>query len=591
MKKMKLAYIAVAGAVALTSCNDFLDKMPDNRVDPQTPDQLLSMMVDGYSLANYAKLCEFSGDNIIDNNSPDENGVRYNLTPYDNNRIDDELFAWEDAESDMDTDSPSFVWEQCYHSIAVDNHVLEKIAEFEQTGKVNTFSQTDLDKMNAARGEALVSRAYHHFVLVNLFAQNYRGAELSKDLVGIPYVTVPETTVHVDYARESVADVYDKIEADLLEGLKYIDDTYYEQPKYHFNKAAAFAFAARFYLFKRDYPKVDYYATQALGASPASMMRTYWSVNYSNEDSQIMDYVSSTSQSNLLLMPTNSAFWRAIAAESRYALNRDAAKATIYGPGPTWSSYNFHPCYNGKLYINGKEEYGMYFMKVGELFEYTDKVAGIGYVHVVRAEFTAEETLLTRAEARIYLAAAGKPTAVADANGDLTTEGGRVYTMEDAVDDLRIWEEARRNLPAHYEFRETLTSGLIQSWYGQDRGYGIVKTLEELPINEICKSDDYPLTQDMLPYINCLLHFRRIETVFDGLRWFDIKRYGIEVTHKIGRTRVETLTKLDPRRALQIPVEVISAGMEANDRNLPLVDGQTGVKAIPFTGKLIKYNK
>ena len=35
MKKMKLAYIAVAGAVALTSCNDFLDKMPDNRVDPQ----------------------------------------------------------------------------------------------------------------------------------------------------------------------------------------------------------------------------------------------------------------------------------------------------------------------------------------------------------------------------------------------------------------------------------------------------------------------------------------------------------------------------------------------------------------------------
>ena len=93
MKKMKLAYIAVAGAVALTSCNDFLDKMPDNLVDPQTPDQLLSMMVDGYSLANYAKLCEFSGDNIIDNNSPDENGVRYNLTPYDNNRIDDELFA------------------------------------------------------------------------------------------------------------------------------------------------------------------------------------------------------------------------------------------------------------------------------------------------------------------------------------------------------------------------------------------------------------------------------------------------------------------------------------------------------------------
>ena len=69
--------MAVAAAVSLSSCNDFLDKLPDNRVDPSTPDQLLLMLVDGYSTGNYAKYCELSGDNIIDNNSPDENGVRW----------------------------------------------------------------------------------------------------------------------------------------------------------------------------------------------------------------------------------------------------------------------------------------------------------------------------------------------------------------------------------------------------------------------------------------------------------------------------------------------------------------------------------
>ena len=106
MKIKSLLYMAVAAAaVSLPSCNDFLDKLPDNRVDPTTPDQLLLMLVDGYSTGNYAKYCELSGDNIIDNNSPDENGVRYNLEA--DNVIDDEMFAWEDAKSDMDVDSPS----------------------------------------------------------------------------------------------------------------------------------------------------------------------------------------------------------------------------------------------------------------------------------------------------------------------------------------------------------------------------------------------------------------------------------------------------------------------------------------------------
>ena len=104
-------------------------------------------------------------------------------------------------------------------------------------------------------------------------------------------------------------------------------------------------------------------------------------------------------------------------------------------------------------------------------------------------------------------------------------------------------------------------------------------------IDDICDSK-YQLTVDKLPYIYCVLHFRRIETLFDGYRWFDIKRYGIEVTHKIGRTRVETLTINDPRRALQIPSEVISAGMQGNNR-FPLVDGD---KYIPYTGSY-HFNK
>lgn len=566
MKIKSLLYMAVAAAVSLSSCNDFLDKLPDNRVDPSTPDQLLLMLVDGYSTGNYAKYCELSGDNIIDNNSPDENGVRYNLEA--DNVIDDEMFAWEDAVSDMDVDSPSHIWEGAYHGIAVANHVLQLIDQWRAEGR--EFSEEDEAKIAAAEAEAYLVRAYNHFVLVNVFAMPY-GVNSETDL-GVPYVTEPETEVLVHYQRNTVKEVYDLIEQDLLKGLDGVVDTYYDVPKYHFNSKAANAFAARFYLFKREYDKVITYADAVLGtgvATAPSMMRTYWSVNYSNADANIQDYISAESQSNLMLVATNSGFWRTIGVGTRYGVNRDPMKATIYGSGPSWQNVAPHPCFLGKLYINGVQEYGVYFLKLGELFEYTDKVAGIGYVHIVRTEFTAEETLLCRAEAKIF-------------TGDL----------QGAFEDLNVWEASHRNIPGTTQNITEFSRSVIEDYYNASLHTSQVwdydprpYIFDDLHIEEICNPGraDWVLTPEKMPYIYCLLHFRRIETLFDGYRWFDIKRYGIEITHKIGRTRVETLTKDDPRRALQIPAEVISAGMEGNNR-FQQVDGGTSGKYIPYTG-------
>ena len=66
------------------------------------------------------------------------------------------------------------------------------------------------------------------------------------------------------YSRGTVASVYTNIEKDLMEGLPYIDDKSYSVPKYHFTKSAANAFAARFFLYKKDYQKVIQYGLQAV---------------------------------------------------------------------------------------------------------------------------------------------------------------------------------------------------------------------------------------------------------------------------------------------------------------------------------------
>ncbi|MDR0505846.1 MAG: RagB/SusD family nutrient uptake outer membrane protein [Dysgonamonadaceae bacterium] len=527
--------IALTGIIFF-SCNDFLDKVPDNRAEINTPEQISMLLINGYPDQNYSLIAELSGDNLIDNTSPsDEYGTRYNLATY--GRADDEAFAWESIVSNTQQDSPLAFWEGSYHGIAVANHALKRIEELEAEGRGN--------ELLGQKGEALLLRAFNHFNLINIFAKAYRNDSLSKQDPGVPYVTKVGNTVISSEPRNSVTEVYKLIEKDLLDGLALIDNAKYAVTNYHFNKRAACAFAARFYLFKRDYPKVIKYATDAIGDAPASYMRN-WKVELPTYESVVNWIIDPMSPNNFLLIATHSLTMRHYTGSRRYTCNREAAKATIFNPEPFIAGYRFHLCYVSKLFINGGGsegiDYGIYFPKAGESFEFTNKVAGIGYPHVVRTEFTGEETLLCRAEAYIHQ---------------------KDYTS--AFADLNTWKLSRENLPVSYNFNK-LTDSLICSYYMKAR-YGIIKPLnmEKIDPNWKLTGDSTEIAKQTA-YLQCVLHFRRIETIFDGFRWFDIKRYGIEITHKIGLSRVETLTWDDPRRALQIPSEIISAGMEPNNR-------------------------
>ncbi|GAY27351.1 RagB/SusD family nutrient uptake outer membrane protein, partial [Prevotella sp. MGM1] len=168
--------------------------------------------------------------------------------------------------------------------------------------------------LKAAYGEALLTRAFHHFILVNVFSQAWKNEEASKADKGIPYVTKRGTNLIQVYERSTVADTYAKIEQDLEEGLANISDINFKKPKWHFNVNAAHAFAARFYLYKRNYEKVIEHANAVLGedysALPAMLM------DYSGFD----DCTSSTDYAeiwqgpnepnNLMLISTVSTQWR-----------------------------------------------------------------------------------------------------------------------------------------------------------------------------------------------------------------------------------------------------------------------------------------
>lgn len=563
--RYKILFIAVA-LIGLSSCKDFLDKVPDTRVYLVNLDQLKQLLVTGYMDANYALVGELSSDNVIDNNSPSSmkgsEGVRYHLSYY--SQFDEQVYAWQDVDLEIsDPDSPSGVWNGCYGAIAVANAVLEKADEFEATGMIDgePITSADQARLDAIKGEAYMIRAYHHFILAQIFCMPWRGETISATLPGIPYATTPEKELDPKYDRGTLLETYQKIEADLKLGLQFITDEYYEVPKNHFNVASSNSFAARFYLIKRDYEKVVQYATAAFkGNDPNTMLNDGWWQDDFYYISDIGRYFTSIERpSNFQLFTNYSTWWRRFLGY-RFTCNRDAKRATIQGPGPSWKRCQYQntktkekfammPCFNGVCGSAGGQEYGAYYAgNCFEQFEYTDKISGIGYCHEIRPEFTVEETLLMRAEANLFLG-----------------------NIDAAFDDLYIWnhEHLSDDESRNYNMTELFKEDIV-SFYGcyddpnrNDPGYGIVMKFN---IDEVCPSDRYHMTDEIEPYMQCVQHFRRIQLVHMGNRWFDIKRFGFTIEHKMGISDVYTLEVLDPRYAIQIPNEVIGAGLEPNPR-------------------------
>lgn len=533
--KKTLLYICIA--FALVGC-DFLDKEPDLRADINTQKKVQLLLTSAYVLPNYGVLGENVSDNVLDNNTADAVGHHNTKEPM--SQMYHDYFRWNPVTSDNQQDSPYYIWNSCYSNIAAANQALDAIEKIEKEQGID---------LSAERGEALLIRAYNHFLLVNIFCQAYKNDDLSSKDLGIHYMTHAETEVRPAYERGTVTDDYKHIEEDLLAGLELVSDDYYSVPKYHFNVKAACAFAAKFFLYKRDYEKCIYYANRVLGNSASEAKAMMWDAATAklqgNSELEAQCWIDAKSNANLLICTTMSVqVYAYIPDYARYTLNRGINDYVIgQAGGPCWSST--FPGFNQWRY---DANYGSFACKIKTFFEYTDKVAGIGYGHTMRRELTANETLLTRAEAKIL-------------SGDI----------QGAISDMNVWCQSYKAQGSMDE----LTASKIKTFVNSRKNVYTINT-NGLRLNPVCPTLH---TQEMgweKPVVagseaeNALLtclHLRRIETLWDGNRFFDIKRYGIEISHNYsenGSDEVITLEVNDPRRAIQIPQEAILAGHQPN---------------------------
>ena len=557
MKHIKTLFMGLM-TIAAGSCSDFLDHTPDERTEIDSEDKVVSLLIASYPGAAPCWLGEISSDNLIDNQTPhlpSSTNDKQILSHYNYShfaRFDNELYAFEPATTATygDYDSPGMIWGEYYASTASVNHALDAIAKMKgENADPAKFS----DKLRCAWAEAHLLRAYNHFMLVNLFAQPFKDEETSKQDVGVPYVTTVEDVVSKDYDRSNVAETYRKIGEDLEEGLKYVSDyNYNTAPKYHFNVNAAHAFAARYYLFARQYEKVIKHADAVLSTDSAQMQRMMMDYSVFGDCSTSDDFAKAWQHpdrnNNLMLLCTNSLLQRR-AWGYRYSVAGPCARgAMMVHQSPLWSGYICPPqaVVSGMLFSSAASDYGFISSKIFEEFEYADKIAGTGFPHIIYRAFTSMNLLLERAEAEIML--------------------GR---YEDAKRDLKFyWNSSINSMsPSDYKqfvegkYLKYMTDDVFSAYYNKADNYNCFENWDFT--RQL--SSKFVVPADAVALMNCLNDFRRFENVFEGMRYFDIKRWGLPVSHIIGLEGDSIgLEVNDPRRAIEVPWEALSAGMESS---------------------------
>ncbi|MDA1121014.1 MAG: RagB/SusD family nutrient uptake outer membrane protein [Bacteroidetes bacterium] len=483
------------------SCNDFLDEVPDNRVALENLDKAAQLLTSAYSIISPA-FTDWMTDDV---------GFIRGTTIRPNHT---QAYLWEEFFDDPnELDAPVSYWFETYTAIAHANEVLAVL------DGLPAVTNSEIEQKMAVESEALLTRAYGHFMLVNLFSKHYKAQTASTDL-GVPYVEKPETVFIQQYTRNTVQEVYDKVERDLLRGIELVNDNFFANSgKYHFNRNAALAFASRFYLFKEDYEKCIEFSTRLLGNSPGNFVRDMTSEEFLAASSSITGYPQLYSSPDL---PGNLLLIRKISLVQR----------PDFAHGPTNTIYNDLFAENpfagttdtreNPAFVKG--ENGLFPVRYESLFERSSLNSDVGFPYHIALAFRGEEVLLNRAEAYTQM-----------------------NRLPEALDDLQVLVDNRYSLNNALSEPPLVTIDLLKFFFG---------------------ASNNPFIRDSALIEQFLMLERRKEFIVQGMRWFDIKRFELEVEHELaGGGSTVTLKKDDRRKVLQIPSSAIDVGgLEPNPR-------------------------
>ena len=553
MKNLK-SYLYIGSLLFFCSCSDYLNTIPDERTQIDSQEKVSALLVNAYPKVSYAAIVNTRCDNVTD----------FGATYYGNqpealfNFMGDN-FLWKDV-IENSNDSFDKFWTGCYAAIAVSNQALKSIDELGNTSDLQT-----------QKGEALMTRAFSHFCLASLFAHTYEESTASI-YPGIPYVEEPEDKPVVQYKREKIGDTYRKITRDFEDGYKYMTDGgVYTAPKYHFNKTSATAFGCRLYLFMKDYNKVIEYAN-AIIPSPTQFttLTDDAGTELKNSDGTIQQNVSQKDPAITFVTNNFHPFVSYMNASGYVEIRSKFCSSSANGN--LLITEALYTIAWGELLFYTR--YGLGRQDVNETFDSQNVATGVWgfpiygissgnfYFTPKFAQFTKQESL----DASSFLPYANIPILRME---EILLNRAEAYLMTDqydkAIQDLNIYASQRLVMGTnpsslrYYDPKELCIT--------RDRVLDFYKDLIKDDNSFINKYNDTGAWSDLKKGILLtILDFRKIEFYNEGLRWYDIVRWNIPVTHTQYNGTKSTLMPDDDRRILQIPESATISGIELNPR-------------------------
>ncbi|MBP1618224.1 MAG: RagB/SusD family nutrient uptake outer membrane protein [Bacteroidetes bacterium] len=260
-------------SMSLCSCGDFLEETSQDEIKPSTVDDLRALMYnDAYPyLFSSGAYLELLTDEYTCNGLQNTAYAGY----HENGAA---IFSWNpemfDGNETFPTDADS--WKIYYVKIKGCNVVKDYLSK---------VYGTDADK-NALLGQVLFLRAFYYLKLVLTYGQPYSGTGIDPQTsLGVPLILTMD--VSDDYpVRNTLKEVYDQIESDLLESANLLETYYDPESAFRIGAPAAYVLLSRFYLYRgldSDMEKVVAYATKGIEEGPDLTNLYSFKANFGNK--------------------------------------------------------------------------------------------------------------------------------------------------------------------------------------------------------------------------------------------------------------------------------------------------------------------
>ncbi|RZJ55683.1 MAG: RagB/SusD family nutrient uptake outer membrane protein [Flavobacterium sp.] len=239
MKKFSKYILLFVAAIAVSSCDDYLDITPVGRVIPQTLEQYRAVLTQGYVVyPEHKSLTAVRTDELTMNELNDEVNVYR------------DIYTWKDTNPDLMT--ITFPYQDLYTVIFYTNVIIN-----EAKGKL-----AESPERNQLIGEAYALRAMAYFDLINLFGKPYNAATAGTDK-GVPLAL--EIDLEQVFVPQSVDVIYNQIISDVNEAKNYVNlDSQTKGINYRFSKTAVYTLESRVYLYQQQWQKSLDAANKAL---------------------------------------------------------------------------------------------------------------------------------------------------------------------------------------------------------------------------------------------------------------------------------------------------------------------------------------